>query len=94
VFGLKVRLEVINLGDMAQYGRRDVFEDGRRTRPLAFTEERQFEIGRMMRLNIAGTFCVRRRPLKDKENKRAIAKRGPWGALRSARVPRKVWYAR
>lgn len=56
VFGLKVRLEVINLGDMAQYGRRDVFEDGRRTRPLAFTEERQFEIGRMMRLNIAGTF--------------------------------------
>ena len=56
VFGLKVRLEVINLGGMAQYGRRDVFEDGRRTRPLAFTEERQFEIGRMMRLNIAGTF--------------------------------------
>ena len=56
VFGLKMRLEAINLGGVSENVRRDVYEDGRRTAPLAFSEERQRGFGRIMRLYVSGAF--------------------------------------
>lgn len=56
VFGLKVRLQAVNLNDSSENVRRDVYLGGRRTNPLDFTEERNRTFGPIVRLNVSGTF--------------------------------------
>jgi len=56
VYGLKVRLQAVNLNDSSENFRRDVFQGGRRTNPLDFTEERHRTFGPIIRLNVSGTF--------------------------------------
>jgi outer membrane receptor for ferrienterochelin and colicins len=65
VYGLKVRLQVVNLNDTSENFKREVFMSAdpsdptlprRRTNPLDFTEERHRTFGPIIRLNVSGTF--------------------------------------
>ncbi len=62
VFGMKVRLQAVNLNDTSENNKRDVYESAGpgqprlRTNPLDFTEERHRTFGPIVRLNVSGTF--------------------------------------
>lgn len=56
VYGMKVRLQVVNLNDTSENFKREVYFNGRRTNPLNFTEERHRTFGPIVRLNVSGTF--------------------------------------
>jgi hypothetical protein len=55
VFGMKARFMVVNLQDTSENLRRDVYV-GRRTGPLAFTEDRRWNFEPIFRINLSGTF--------------------------------------
>ena len=65
VFGMKVRLQVVNFNDTSENSRREVFlptdlndpnSPRLRTNPLDFTEERHRTFGPIVRLFVSGTF--------------------------------------
>lgn len=65
VFGMKVRLQVVNFNDTSENSRREVFlpadlndpnSPRLRTNPLDFTEERHRTFGPIVRLFLSGTF--------------------------------------
>jgi uncharacterized protein affecting Mg2+/Co2+ transport len=56
VFGMKARLQIVNLNDSSENFRREVYLNGRRTNPLSFTEERHRTFGPIVRFNLSGTF--------------------------------------
>jgi len=56
VWGTRMRWEFVNLSDTSENSRREVYENGRRTNPLAFTDERHRTFGPIFRYSISGVF--------------------------------------
>lgn len=56
VYGLKVRLQAVNLNDTSENFKREVYQNGRRTNPIAFIEETHRTFGPIVRLFVSGTF--------------------------------------
>jgi len=65
VFGMKVRLQAVNLNDTSENFRREVYQSADpndadspslRTNPVDFTEERYRTFGPIIRLNVSGAF--------------------------------------
>jgi hypothetical protein len=56
VFGLKVRLQMVNLNDTSENFKREVYQGGLRLNPIDFVEERHRTFGPIIRLNVSGTF--------------------------------------
>lgn len=56
VYGMKVELQVSNLNDTSENFKREVYQGGRRTNPLNFSEERHRTFGPIVRLEVSGTF--------------------------------------
>lgn len=56
VWGLRMRLEAVNLNDTSENFKREVYQGGRRTNPLAFTEERHRTFGPIIRYSVSGSF--------------------------------------
>jgi hypothetical protein len=65
VFGMKVRLQLVNLNDTSENFKREVYQSANpsdpalprlRTNPLDFIEERHRTFGPIIRLNVSGTF--------------------------------------
>jgi hypothetical protein len=56
VFGMKVRLQAVNLNDTSENFKREVYQGGLRLNPIAFIEERHRTFGPIIRLNVSGTF--------------------------------------
>lgn len=65
VFGMKVRLQLVNLNDTSENFKREVYQSANptdptlprlRTNPIDFIEERHRTFGPIIRLNVSGTF--------------------------------------
>jgi hypothetical protein len=62
VFGMKVRLQAVNLADSSENFKREVYQSAGpglprlRTNPIDFVEERYRTFGPIVRLNVSGTF--------------------------------------
>ncbi|HEY7799492.1 MAG TPA: TonB-dependent receptor, partial [Hyphomonadaceae bacterium] len=62
VFGMKVRLNLVNLNDTSENFKREVYQSAGpalprlRTNPIDFIEERHRTFGPIIRLNVSGTF--------------------------------------
>lgn len=56
VWGTRMRWELVNLGDASENFRREVYTNGRRANPLAFSEERFRTFGPIFRYSVSGVF--------------------------------------